>query len=122
MANPVQCPPVYYAKVPACVESFSVKLPGLVPNTQYYYFIEDKFGTVYFKEAATDSEGVFVVSATDFPAGYFNPWIGLLTMEIKRNAMYCEPEIFEVCGQEYHQIGIHFVAGDFPAEIPCICS
>lgn len=122
------CSANYYATLPACIESFTVKLPksgpsqpGLSPNTPYHYFITDKFGHVYHEEVETDDQSMFTVVAGNFPDGFFNPWNGQLVMEIMEGMGYCEPVGFLVCGYAFDKIVIDFKNGDFSTQIPCIC-
>jgi hypothetical protein len=122
------CSSNYYATLPACIESFTIKFPkgtnpetGLSPNTPYHYFVTDKFGHVYHQEVTTDADSMFEVLADDFPDGFFNPWNGQLIMELKDGMGYCEPVSFIVCGATFDKIVIDFKNGDFSTQIPCIC-
>lgn len=115
------CDNILYAVLPACLERFTVKLPGLVPNAVYSYIITDKFDHVYMEQVTTDADGAFIIEASDFPEGYFNQYMGMVELEVKSNIYYCAPESFQVCGKEYNRILIDFKVGAYPAQIPCEC-
>lgn len=120
-SNVNNCDNILYSILPACLERFTVKLPGLLPNTEYIYIITDKFDHVYMESVTTDANGAFIIEASDFPDGYFNQYMGMVELEVKSNVYYCTPESFEVCGKEYSRIIIDFKAGAYPAQIPCEC-
>ena len=113
------CSSNYYQTLPACILSFTVG--GLTPNTTYHYFIEDKFQHVYHQEVVANAQGIIEVLASDFPAGFFNPYIGKLVMEIMSGVLYCQPVQITVCGEQYDRIVIDFKEGNFSNHIPCIC-
>ncbi len=115
------CGNIYYQSLPACADGFTVQLPGTSPNTDYYWILTDKFDHVYSEVVTTDANGAFVISADDFPDGFFNQFAGQMELEIKGNPYYCEALTFTVCGTEYNRIVIDFKQGDLPALIPCGC-
>ena len=115
------CGEIFYAELPACASSFTVRLPGLLPSTEYQWYITDKFGHVYSETVTTDQNKSFVISAEDFPEGYFNPYIGFLELEVKKHAYYCETMIFNMCDGLFDRILISFKEGNIPAIIPCLC-
>jgi hypothetical protein len=112
------CSSNYYATLPACTPSFT--LSGLEPGTIYHYFIEDKFEHIYHEEVTTDSQGVMTVLASDFPDGFFNPYIGQLKMDIMEGMGYCAPVELTICGATFDRIIISFKDGEFSNEINCI--
>ncbi len=114
------CGNIYYQSLPACADGFTVAL-GLDPNADYWWILTDKFGHVYSEVVLTDSEGAFIVSADDFPPGFFNPYAGQMELEIKGNPYYCEPLEFTVCEVAYSRMVIDFKEGNIPAVIPCVC-
>jgi hypothetical protein len=92
-----------------------------LPDTDYYWILSDKFEHVYSEVVTTDTEGAFIISADDFPDGFFNEFAGQMELEIKGNPYYCEPTQFDVCGVTYNKIVIDFKHGNLPAIIPCEC-
>lgn len=114
------CNNIYYQNLPACADGFTVAL-GLTPDTDYYWILTDKFEHTYSEIVTTDSEGAFIISADDFPSGFFNEFAGPMELEVKGNPYYCEPLTFTVCGVEYDRMVIEFKRGNLPAVIPCEC-
>lgn len=114
------CGNIYYQSLPACADGFTVSV-GLDPNADYWWILTDKFGHVYSEVVTTDPEGAFIVSADDFPPGFFNPYAGQMELEIKGNPYYCEPLEFTVCEVAYTRMVIDFKEGNLPAVIPCVC-
>ena len=114
------CGGVYYQSLPACADGFTVAL-GLTPDEDYWWIMEDKFGHIYSDVVTTDSEGAFIISADEFPDGFFNEFAGQMVLEVKGNPYYCEAVTFTVCGVEYNRIVIDFKRGNLPAKIPCEC-
>lgn len=112
------CSSNYYVTLPACADRFT--LSGLLPSTIYHYFIEDKFEHIYHEEVTTDENGTLEVLASDFPDGYFNPYIGSLRMNLMEGFGYCTPVELSICGATFDQIIITFMNGDFSNEINCI--
>lgn len=115
------CSSTLYATLPACTSSFTVKMPVDSRYTTIHWFITDKFGHVYHDEAETDGDAVFQVSASAFPAGFFNPYIGPLILEVKQGVGYCDPLEIEACEGGYERVCIQFKEGDFSTQIPCEC-
>jgi hypothetical protein len=114
------CGNIYYQSLPACADGFTVSV-GLDPDADYWWILTDKFGHVYSEVVTTDSAGAFIVSADDFPPGFFNPYAGQMELEIKGNPYYCEPLEFTVCEVAYSRMVIDFKEGNLPALIPCVC-
>lgn len=112
------CSSNYYVTLPACTPRFT--LTGLEPNTIYHYFIEDKFEHIYHNEVETDGNGTMEVLASDFPDGFFNPYIGQLKMDIMLGMGYCERVPITICGAVFDRIVIRFKDGEFSNEINCI--
>ena len=114
------CGDVYYQSLPACTDGFTVAL-GLTPNAYYWWILTDKFGHVYSEVVTADSEGAFIISADDFPDGFFNQFAGPMELKVKGNPYYCEPLTFMICDIAYSRIVIDFKQGNLPAKIPCEC-
>lgn len=115
------CSSTLYATLPACINEFTVKMPSDLRYSIVNWFITDKFGHVYHGEANTDGDAVFTVSASAFPKGFFNPYIGQLIMEVKQGFGYCNPLEIDACGTGYEQVCIQFKEGNFSTQIPCEC-
>lgn len=115
------CSGIYYQSLPACADGFTVQLPGLQPDADYWWILTDKFNHVYSDVVTTDSEGAFIIGEESFPDGFFNEFAGQMELEVKGNPYYCEPLEFTVCGQTYNRIVFDFKRGNLPAKIPCEC-
>lgn len=111
---------VWYQVLPACGDGFTVALPGLVPLTDYYWILTDKFQHVYSEAVTTDADGRFVISAADFPEGFFNEYAGEMELVIKGHPYYCETLGFVFCDAFYDLFVLEF-KGSGPAILPCIC-
>lgn len=115
------CDDIWYQSLPACADGFTVKPPGLKPETDYYWILTDKFGHIYSEVATTDAEGGFIITASEFPDGFFNEYAGQMELEIKGHPYYCEPLVFIFCNGIYTRFVIDFKRGDLPAILPCQC-
>lgn len=116
-----ECGNNWYQSLPACADGFTVQLPGLLPETDYWWTITDQFQHIYSEIVTTDANGRFIVSASEFPEGYFTESRGRIVMEIKGNPYYCEPLSFTMCGVDYNRFVLDFKKGDLPAVMPCQC-
>ncbi len=72
----------------------------LLSETSYTWKITTAQGAKYLGAASTDEDGFFVIPFSEFPAGFFNPYAGLFTLEVQtgnctpvqfNDSAYCEP-------------------------------
>lgn len=112
------CDDIWYQSLPACVDGFTVKLPGMQPNTDYYWILTDKFEHVYSEVVTTDDNASFIISADEFPEGFFNEYAGQMELEVKGHPYYTDSLYFIVGDGGYTKIVIDFKRGDLPAIIP----
>lgn len=55
---------------------------GLDADTEYRYWVRDKFDHIYEGRQATDVNGVLRIPVTDFPNGFFNHHAGQYTLQL----------------------------------------
>ena len=116
------CGNIYYQYLPACADGFTVAF-GLDANTDYWWTLTDKFDRVYSEVVTTDTDGAFIISASDFPEGFFNEYAGPMVFQIRSNPYNCDYASMNVCGIGYSKAVLEFRnGGNLPAKIPCECS
>lgn len=114
------CKTTFFTEVPQCADSITANL-GLADGN-YIYVITSPSGNVYRKEV-TVSGGSFTISATDFPNGMFNRWMGVLQLQIFEGNS-CDPVIFTICEVVHDTIAIRFVnmlVPETPVLLVCEC-
>jgi len=81
--RPVICDTCERLTLPACDVLYSI-VAGLEGNTEYFVSMEDMFNRMYTQSVTTDANGDFSIdaSATEFPAGFFTPEAGGLTIKV----------------------------------------
>ena len=101
------CGTIFTVELPACVQSIVVN-GDLTPSTSYYFKITDKHGNKYSNSATTDINGDFIISATDFIKGLFNPYAGAFLLEVFSSSISCSPLNITLCGNEYSAVSMTF--------------
>lgn len=66
-----------------CVETITI-LGQLLPNTNYHWVIEDKFGNLYDEGFTTDEDGFWEIPIASLPAGLLTQYSGIFSLIVTK--------------------------------------
>lgn len=75
---------------------------GLDESTEYCLKFYDKFGTTYQYLATTDSDGAITIDESELPDKFFNPYSGLIELQIFADCDTTTREQFTVAYTQYN--------------------
>src|ERR1035437_4888116 len=83
------CDTCYNYSVSYCPLTTNINIPctNLTHNTQYYFWIRDKFGNIWYDTVLGLSDGSFNINTANFPVGMFVPQFGALDIFLTTDSL-----------------------------------
>ncbi len=121
------CDKCYEASAPECPSSLILNCE-LIPTTDYFVMLTDKFGEQYTQAVTSDAEGKVSFKTSQLPAGMLNRHAGNFKIEVRKLNTDCTPETLKLCcdgaAQNFQCVLLSFfqsTLGSLPTEIGCYC-